>query len=106
MEEFIASMVFSIPLGLIPAFIAQDKGRSFVTWWVYGALIFIVAFPHSVIIKANHKIVKSEQLFESMKKCQFFVETIKQDAIVCRYCGRDLPQDSPNNQRSLQSNTV
>ena len=32
-------------LGLIPAFIAKRKGRSFLTWWFFGATLFPVALP-------------------------------------------------------------
>lgn len=38
-------------LGLIPAFIARDKGRDFGTWWIYGALLFVVALPHALLTK-------------------------------------------------------
>jgi hypothetical protein len=37
-------------LGLIPAYVAQKKGRSFGLWWLYGALLFIVALPHALIM--------------------------------------------------------
>ena len=38
-------------IGVIPASIAASKGRSFFAWWCYGALLFIVALPHSLLIK-------------------------------------------------------
>ena len=40
-------------LGLIPAFIAKGKGRDFISWWFYGALLFIVAIIHSILLKDN-----------------------------------------------------
>ena len=46
-------------LGLIPAFIARGKGKSFVAWWIYGALIFIVALPHSLIMKADQTAIEN-----------------------------------------------
>lgn len=40
-------------IGLIPASIAASKGRSFLGWWIYGVLLFIVALPHSILIKSE-----------------------------------------------------
>lgn len=45
------SLLIAVFLGLIPAAIAANKGRSFIGWWVYGSLIFIVALPHSLLVK-------------------------------------------------------
>jgi len=47
------SMVFAMAalIGLLPAAIASQKGRSFLGWWCYGALLFIVALPHSLLIR-------------------------------------------------------
>ncbi len=28
-------------LGLMPAFVADKNGRSFILWWLFGALLFI-----------------------------------------------------------------
>ncbi len=36
-------------VGLIPAFIARSKGRSFVGFWIYGTLLFVVALPHALL---------------------------------------------------------
>ena len=46
-------LLVSVLLGLIPATIAQRKGWPFLTWWVYGALLIVIAFPHSLLVKPN-----------------------------------------------------
>jgi hypothetical protein len=43
-------LVVAALLGLIPAFIAQSKGRSFGGWWLYGFLLFIVAIIHVLFV--------------------------------------------------------
>jgi hypothetical protein len=50
MAVFIAAVL----IGLLPAGIARGKGRSFTLWWAYGAALFIVALPHSLIMKTNN----------------------------------------------------
>lgn len=69
-------LLFVLLLGLVPATIAHLKGRSFFGWWIYGALLFIIALPHAI-------------LGEGTKKCPYCAEIIKADAKVCRFCGRD-----------------
>jgi hypothetical protein len=32
-------------VGLLPAYLAYRKGRSFFTWWVFGATLFPIALP-------------------------------------------------------------
>ena len=83
-------LIIAVLIGLIPASIARGKGRSFVGWWLYGAALFIIALPHSLIIKADTEAIEKQQMGEGMKKCSFCAEMIKMDAKVCRYCSRDL----------------
>jgi hypothetical protein len=43
-------LVLASILGCIPGAIAQRKGRSFVGWWIFGTLLFVVALPASLIV--------------------------------------------------------
>ena len=75
-------------LGLIPAAIASNKGHNFLGWWVFGALLFIVALPVALLIAPAEE---HNKLLGSTRKCPYCAESVKRDAVVCRFCGRDFP---------------
>ena len=56
-----AFLIIFVALGLIPAFIAQKRGRDFGGWWIYGALVFPIALIHSLLLEPD-KIAIEERL--------------------------------------------
>jgi zinc-ribbon domain len=91
MGEF-GFLFIAVLIGLIPAAIANGKGKSFVTWWIYGTLIWIIAFPHSLMISKESDSAESGPVKQKLKKCPYCAEAIKEEAIKCRYCGSDLSE--------------
>lgn len=85
-------IIFAI-LGCIPATIAAKKGRSFFLWWIYGALLFIIALIHSLIINTDIGYIERTQIDAGMVKCPFCAEMIRPEAIKCKHCGSDIKKE-------------
>jgi hypothetical protein len=68
------TLLFAALLGLIPAIIARKKGRSFVSWWIYGTLLLIVALPHILLARdrANYR-------------CPYCAEWVRREATICAH---------------------
>ncbi len=80
-------MTFLLPimlLGLIPAFIAQSKGRSAFAWWIYGALLFIIALPHALLLSPVRAAAKLVTLIR--RPCPHCAEDILPAATICPFC--------------------
>jgi len=90
------TLIFAALLGLIPAFIAKYKGRSFGLWWFYGFMIWIIAIIHVLIIKTTPEALQKKVDKDPLiKKCPYCSEIIKADALICKHCHMDLRKFKP-----------
>lgn len=87
-------VILAALIGLIPAAIASSKGHSFALWWFYGAAIFIVALPHSLLVKPNQQELDQEQLDNGLKKCPQCAEFVRGEARICRFCRHAFEQSA------------
>ncbi|MBO4640166.1 MAG: zinc ribbon domain-containing protein [Treponema sp.] len=94
-------MVFGISITwLIFAFAvaygAKNRGQSFGTYLALS--IFLSPLVGGIVllmVGANKEGIENNSISAgNSKKCPFCAEIIKIDAKVCRYCGRDLPEES------------
>ena len=80
MANYEGVIILAAIFGLIPGAIAQSKGHSFLLWWIFGTLLWIVAMPCALMLSRTGE-----------KKCPACAEFVKNDAKVCRYCTNVLP---------------
>lgn len=69
--------------GIVGGIIARKKGRNLLYWFILCAVVplFIV-----VLVVLPPLVAKGYT-----KKCIYCAELIKEDAIVCKHCGREQP---------------
>jgi len=76
-------------ISVIPAWIAQTKGRSFWGWWIYALFLWPITLIHSVVISADTKELEKRQIQSGNKKCPACAEIIKAEAKLCKHCGTE-----------------
>jgi len=95
MSALVVLLFMAMLIGLIPATIAQSKGRSFIVFWLYGTLFFIVALPHALLMRTTKKKAEADAVADGGKVCPNCAEVIRAAASVCRFCGREVPKGQP-----------
>ena len=81
-------------LSVIPAYIAQTKGKSFGAWYVYGLFLLPITFVHSLILDRDDR------------KCPHCAELVKLEATVCKHCGSELEAQTSQKNISLTQEEI
>jgi hypothetical protein len=95
-ELLLAGLAISTIVAALIARDASRRGMNASGWFVGVFVLLIVFLPLYLMVRKPvlpHVNEREELASGAGRKCPFCAEIIKIEARVCRFCGRNLPQD-------------
>ena len=86
---FFLFFIVNVGLALIPAAIAQSKGRSFFGYWVFGLFFFVIALVVALVISDESDTRRAVQAGPRRVPCPRCAELVAAGASACRFCGME-----------------
>ena len=115
----LAYLIASGLLALIPAYVAQQRGRSYGAFWllsfafsIFVGLLVVLALPEvkeEVAVARTDEdgnLVSSHTSLPENITCPQCAETVKSRAKVCRFCGFDLVEHISNLEAQVSANAA
>ncbi|MCX7139890.1 MAG: hypothetical protein NT123_02085 [Proteobacteria bacterium] len=86
-------VVLWVICGVICAVAAANKGRSGFGWFVIGFLLGPLGIVLSLVVSKNQVAIDQAAIADGdLRKCPVCAELVKSEAILCKHCGKGLPE--------------
>jgi len=104
---FVIGLIIWLILSFVLASIAKDKGRSYGSFLAIGILLSpIIGFIILLAMGENKDEVSKQNISAGIiKKCPFCANDIKKEAIVCQFCGKDVPYELVDDSYKIEKPT-